>query len=340
MDHLHGREKVIDLGRIAHERMTGEDLARRFQMRVIELAKEGTLGTIKTRNSALRSSYVHLLSLVDHAEIPILFYGEKGSGKRRHIEEFFTIQSVFRRLMSLPQGRLRVFRSDFLSPGFATQFLVPHSSAGDLIYIDGIERLSLAMQDELLQHLKLRKQLGDQGVELPRLILGTERALSILVLKSEFRRELFQAITGFAVFLPSLNERSEDYPHLLQAFSQEYTGKAQTPPTWLVDLLGHHTWCENIDELKTMLKNGFARTKNFSEWTEADLPAELRPLAPQSSTSSFRVFDAEEARRLADERTKLKKALVANGGHHEPAARAMGVSKSAFLSLLLRHGLR
>lgn len=311
-------------------------VAEMFQRRVVELARtEGRFGKLRTLKATLRSSYAHWLSLLDAPAVPVLIYGDKGSGKRAHIEEFLNIQNFYRRLEGAPEGQLRVFRGDFLNVGFTTMFLDAKVSSGDVIYIENVEALSLDGQAELLEHLKLRKRFSDKGVALdrtglgtPRLIFGTEKALSLLVLRGEFLRELFQAITGFAVFLPTLNERSEDLPHLVRSLAEEISGHTQSPSPWLVDTLARHEFAENLDDLKKLLRNGLMRTPDLRRWTETDLPVHMR--TPATNFSAFG----------HTEQTRLRQALLMAGGDREVAAKALHLDKSEMLRRMMALGTR
>jgi DNA-binding NtrC family response regulator len=315
----------------------GRSVAEMFQRRVVELARtEGRFGRLRTRKASLQSSYAHWLSLLDNPAVPVLIYGDRGSGKRAHVDEFLTIQNFYRRLEGAPEGQLRVFRADFLSAGFTGRFLDPKVSSGDVIYVENVESLTLACQQELLDHLKLRKRFHEKavptdraGIGTPRIVLGTEKALSLLVIRGEFLRELFQAITGFAVFLPTLSERPEDLPHLVGTLAQEISGHSQTPSPWLVDTLGRQDFAENLDDLKRLLRNGLMRTPDLRRWTEQDLPLHMR--APQQG--KFELFGQAE-------KTRLRQALLMAGGDRAAASKALGMDKLELLRRMMALGMR
>ncbi len=100
-------------------------LVERFQKRMVDLAKEGVFGGLRTRHRGLQTSYAHLLSLLDSPEVPLLFYGEEGSGKRRHVDELLQLHNFCRKLDNLPAGKLKVIRGDFANEGFTQLFQDP-----------------------------------------------------------------------------------------------------------------------------------------------------------------------------------------------------------------------
>ncbi|MBS1984523.1 MAG: hypothetical protein JST16_10155 [Bdellovibrionales bacterium] len=305
------------------------ELARRFQGRIVELAKEGVFGSLRTRNASLQSAYAHLLSLLDSPEVPVLIYGERGAGKRRHVDELFQMHNVCRKLEDLEPGKLRVVRGDFTSPGFTQLLAAPQTQAADLIYLEGVDLLSAAGQEELLEFLKRRKIFADKGLPLPRLILGTEQALSVQMICGEFRRDLFQAISGFAVFLPTLRERSEDLPHLVQVFAEKISGRTQTPPTWFVDFVSKQEWYGNLDDLSKLIQQLLLRQPDLARCVATDLPPEFQPRMSKT-------FQAEVDR----ENARLRGALAAKGGDRRQSAQMLGIPYGEFLEKLISHNIR
>jgi|GEM_PF-1252502 len=311
-------------------------VAEVFQRRVVELARtEGRFGRLRTLKSSLRSSYAHWLSLLDAPAVPVLMYGDKGSGKRAHVEEFLSVQNFYRRLEGASEGQLRVYRGDFMNPGFTSLFMDTKVSSGDILYLENVESLSLECQAELLEHLKLRKRFVDKGVAMdrtglgtPRIVISTEKALSLLCLRNEFSRDLFQAITGFAVFLPTLNERTEDLPHLISKIAEEISGHTQSPSPWLVDTLARQEFPENLDDLQRLLRNGLLRTSDLRRWTESDLPSYMRAVK-----STFTAHGQLE-------QTQLRQGLLMAGGDREIAAKALGLTKVELLRRMMAHGMR
>lgn len=159
-----------------------------------------------------------------------------------------------------------------------------------------------------------------------------------MVIRGEFSRELFQLLTSFAVFLPSLNERSEDFPHLIQSLAEEITGTLMNPSSWLVDLLSRQIWAENMDELKSLLKKGLEKNSNLSGWTHQDLPEELKPRPKFKARFDARI--PEDIGSEVSERERFKQAMLAAGGNREAAALQLGLNKAQFLQKLMSFGLR
>ena len=305
-------------------------LVERFQKRMVDLAKEGVFGGLRTRHRSLQTSYAHLLSLLDSPEVPITIYGEKGSGKRRHVDELLQLHNFCRKLQNIPAGALKVFRGDFVSEGFTQLLQAPTASEADILYLEGIDLMNLKCQQEFLDFLKRRRHFAEKGLPLPRLVIGTERALSILVLREEFNKELFQAITGFAVFLPTLKERAEDLPHLVQVFAEEISGKRQSPAGWFVDFVSRWDWDSNLDELKNVIKAMLARKADMALWNTLDLPPAYQPRKQTTFTVGVTAGDAQRFRSI----------LNRFNGDRKASARELGLPYADFLQQMVVLGIR
>lgn len=313
------------------------EVTDRFVRRMIELARKGTLGQSRTRVSTLQSQWAHWLGLLDSPQIPVMIAGERGTGKRRMVREYFVIQRFYNRLADFPEARFKVFRGDFVSPGFTHQWTDPHAQSGDLIYVEHIDRLAPVCQAELLQHLRIRHRFSEHGFQIPRLIMGTEKALAIEVLRGNFLRELYDALSGFSVQIPPLRDRHEDLPHIIKEMAEEMSSKKQNPPAWLSDLITRQLWDENFDQLQILLKNGLAKQSQLQHWTEDSLPISLRSNPP--AQASF-VRASEFIPKGKVNRDVLKMALLKAGGDRALAAKLVGLSRTELTQELMISGLR
>ncbi len=311
-------------------------LAQRFHRRTMDLARKGIFGrSLKTYVPALREAYIHWLSLLEHRDIPVLLYGERGTGKRKHIEEYYYLQNLHAGLMGEEPGKFKIFRGDFLEVGFSALLYAPKTLHTDVVYVEHVDRMSPEVQEEFLEYLKLRKEMCQRTCPVARLFIGTERALSLSVMKGQFNKELFQLLTGFAIFMPSLKDRPQDMPHLLVELLHEISGKKQLPPVWLVDVMTGQAFFENLDELKKILRNILAKKPDVSTWKKSDvLPSEgitafgFEALKPADVTAQVR------------EKQKLKAVLGAYNGDMGQAAQTLGISRTEILKKMMVYGIR
>ncbi len=318
----------------------GPSLAKRFQTRAIEMAREGVLGSLKTRKSLLIQVYTLLASQLDNSAAPILVFGEKGSGKRRLVDEFLYLSNFYHRLSGGEMGSLRVYFPDFLKKGFTQNFLSPQIKSHDFLIIEDIERLSLELQEELVAYLTMRAELSNAGVACPRILLLTTRALSIRVIAGEFRRDLFALISGAACFIPSLNERPEDQIHLVYEIITELKGKASKfdVPAWFIDnIVGTELWGGNIDELKAVIKFMFIKEADPSKWKPQHLPLRFQI---KNNQSSFKIHQTTDITEDFEERKHTLSEIMKAGGNRKTAAQNLGITEGELLRRMIRHALR
>lgn len=107
-------------------------------------------------------------------------------------------------------------------------------ASGGTLFLDEIGNLSLPMQAKLLRVLESRKvtRLGShtaQAIDI-RLICATNMPLYDMVARKEFRQDLLYRINTVEIPLPSLHERQEDIPllinHFLAIFSRKYKNRS------------------------------------------------------------------------------------------------------------------
>jgi len=319
-------------------------LAKKFKLRVVELAKQGTFGSLKTRKSSLQNSYTQLASLVDRTHVPLLIYGETGSGKRRLVEELLSLQNFFRRMQNKDIGNLKVFEGSTLSRGFSELFKESACCEADLIYIQNIDALGEECQKELLDFIEGRKAQTLRGEALPRLVVSTEKALSIMVVRKEFLRGLFQSLSTQTIFLPSLNERQEDLIHIVQSYLDETLDLKGLPSHKVIDALSHYLWPENIDELQKVLSALARKNSDPQSWTVDDMPEAFQPKKEKSKFSAaalrFKMGDAPDVTESQKEREILRRTLKDLQGNRELVAQKLGMPRQELLKKLMSYGLR
>ena len=129
------------------------------------------------------------------------------------------------------------------------------------VFLDEIGDMPLLMQSKLLRTLEDRKvqRVGGKKV-LPlkaRFIFATHRNLKDAIHKNLFRHDLYYRVNVFPIRLPSLKERPEDVPLLVQALARKLAqreGKKIIFAAGALKYLQKHSWHGNIRELRNMVE--------------------------------------------------------------------------------------
>ena len=154
---------------------------------------------------------------------------------------------------------------------------------GGTIFLDEIGELSPFIQVKLLRVLQEREieRVGDsrrRKIDI-RVIAATHRDLFARVREGAFREDLYYRLKVFPIYLPTLRERRDDVPLLINHFIErqnQVTGKrirgiSQGAMRHLLD----HDWPGNVRELENAVEHAFVICRG-DEIELRDLPAEIR----------------------------------------------------------------
>ena len=205
---------------------------------------------------------------------------------------------------------------------------------GGTLFLDEIGDMPLPMQAKLLRVLEegeIERVGGDHRIPVDvRVLTATHRDLEALVRAGQFRADLFHRIYVFPLRLPSLRERREDVPALVEHFARQVTGQNGWKPVTFtaeaIDELKKYHWPGNVRELRNFVERLLLMAKG-GEVNEATVFSVLprhhpgnSPLAPISGTLAERVESFEREQVLLE--------LKAHQFHMTNAARALGLERS------------
>ena len=130
------------------------------------------------------------------------------------------------------------------------------------IFLDEIGDLSPNLQVKLLRVLQEREFQRLGGTETlqadVRIITATNRDLEELMLKNEFREDLYYRLNVFPLFIPPLRERRADIPLLVNHFIEKYNKihglEIKRISSTAIDLLMTYHWPGNIRELENCIE--------------------------------------------------------------------------------------
>ena len=167
------------------------------------------------------------------------------------------------------------------------------SAHGGTLFLDEIGDLPTDTQIALLRVLQEREieRVGShQTISLNvRIIAATNRNLHEAVAARTFRQDLFYRLNVFPIQIPSLRERVDDIPLLVEHFIARYgkqTGKTiKRVGNKTLDILKAYNWPGNIRELQNVVERGvvFCESETFDideNWLKRDSPPVPTPASP------------------------------------------------------------
>ena len=196
---------------------------------------------------------------------------------------------------------------------------------GGTLFLDEIGEMPLSMQTNLLRVMEQQsiRPVGSNK-EVPvdvRIVAATHRDLYEEVKKGNFREDLYYRLDVLSIRMPSLKERLEDLPALVEYFSNILAGEMGVPKLEIDDyelsLLQSYSWPGNIRELKNVIERSLLLNRSPGECV-AD-PAAIEKSTMEADESCMKLEDIEKKHIL--------KVLADADGNKSSAARILGISR-------------
>ncbi len=214
---------------------------------------------------------------------------------------------------------------------------------GGTVFLDEIGEMPMEMQAKLLRVLQERRVTrvgGTTPIDVDfRLIAATNRHLESMVSDKRFRHDLLYRLDVIRIEIPSLRERGEDIPILLEHAWQQKSrelGILSTLSPQAVRILSRYFWPGNMRELLNLVERLLVTVPKSTIMPE-DLPSYVR----QGQTESFPDSPSLYLKTVVAEaeRQALEKALRHAQGNRNTAAELVGLSRASFYRKLKEYGL-
>ena len=211
-------------------------------------------------------------------------------------------------------------------------------ASGGTIVLDEIGDISPRIQLKLLKILE-EKEFEKVGDSVPiktnaRVIACTNQDLKEKVRLGEFREDLYYRLKVFEVKVPSLEDRMEDIPllveHFLNFFNAKFSKNIRELSHEVMEIFMRYTWPGNIRELKHCIEHAFILCRGPILCLE-HLPAEIR----LQHESKQRV----EKRNTTEERGRILMVLKETYWNKAVAARLLGIDRSTLYRKIYKYQL-
>jgi two-component system response regulator AtoC len=281
------------------------------------------------------------------ATSPVLLVGERGTG-REGLARAIHAQGARRRGPFVavrarpgPEGERALFG---VVQGDAPMRRGPIASAdGGTLYLERIEALELGAQSRLLDLLgtgSLQAVGGEKTFQVDvRLIAASSRTLEGDAATGRFEPALLDQLQSTLIQVPSLRERKQDIPLLIDHFFARAARESLHPVRGLasdaLERLTAYDWPGNVRELETVIERSVLLASGETIGA-ADLAADLERSEPEASPRSD--LGLRRARRRAEIEI-IRRALRQTGGNRTHAARLLEISHRALLYKLKEYEL-
>ncbi|HWU86716.1 MAG TPA: sigma 54-interacting transcriptional regulator [Kofleriaceae bacterium] len=299
----------------------------------------------------------HLFDLINRfaqSDATVLIQGETGAGKEGVADAIHQCSPrrdgpfVVLDCSAIPEQLFedQIFGHEqgaFTGAGKATVGVFEAAHGGTL-FLDEIGELPLDVQAKLLRAVETRKvrRLGSTKVVASdvRIVAATNRDLATEVNRGTFRSDLFYRLSVAKLAVPSLRERREDIPLLVEHFLRQLTATfGSKDPRLPDDFLARaqrHAWPGNVRELRNAVERACLLPNHPTLGFDA----------PPKKESSFGEVDIDvpfkvAKQKLVDEfdRKYLEALLEAHDNNISAAARAAGIERMSIYKMIRRLGL-
>lgn len=310
-----------------------------------ELAQQDSFSDIIGRSPAMRKLF-EVLPTIAESDSTVLLEGESGTGKelfaraihdlsRRRSKPFVAINCgalpdnlLESELFGYKAGAFTDARRD--KPGRFAR------AEGGTVFLDEIGDISAAMQTRLLRVLQERVYEPLGGVQPAkadvRIVAATHQPLAERVKEGRFRQDLFYRIHVIRLTLPSLRDRREDIPllveHLVARFNRLKGRDVAGVSDAALARLMRHDFLGNVRELEDAIEHGFALCRG------ALIEAEHLPPQFHDAASGTDLVWREGMTLAAMERLLIEDALRRHAGNRAAAARELGINASTLFRKL------
>ncbi|MEH7342568.1 sigma 54-interacting transcriptional regulator [Bacillus sp. JJ1532] len=262
-----------------------------YQTEVEELREKGHQKIIFRSKEMQQISKT--ISRVAKTDATVLFLGESGVGKsvlarslhsqsNRDKEPFIEVNCS-----TIPESLFESEMFGYESGAFTgankqgKQGLIEQADGGTL-FLDEIGELPYPMQVKLLKILQEKRIMrvgGKKERQIDfRLITATNQDLEDMVDKGKFRLDLYYRLNVIPLHIPSLNERKDDIPILIQHYvhhtNKKYNTNMYLHPS-VYEVFIQYSWPGNVRELENMIERIILISEGTTIYPE-DLPKSIR----------------------------------------------------------------
>tara|TARA_B100000749_G_scaffold280896_1_gene280707 strand:- start:79421 stop:80866 length:1446 start_codon:yes stop_codon:yes gene_type:complete len=319
---------------LTHNRLQRENILLRG-----EVAQDHSFHKIIGKSKAMRQVF-DLIKRVANASANILVTGDSGTGKEmvanaihelgaRSKKPFVAINCT-----AIPDNLLESELFGHVKGSFtgaiSDKIGLFEEANGGTLFLDEIGDLDLNLQAKLLRVLqeKTIKPVGSNKTKQVdvRIIAATHKDLKKAIKDETFREDLFYRLCVIPVEIPSLKERREDIPLLVNHFVKKYAVINNSPvkgfsPRAMQKML-QNSWEGNVRELENYVERLVVLSTN--EWIE-ESEVMLGSLEGGESVLATAVNDWPSLAEL--EKRYILAVLEKVGGRKEKASQILGINR-------------
>ncbi|XXF77913.1 sigma 54-interacting transcriptional regulator [Myxococcaceae bacterium GXIMD 01537] len=318
----------------------------------LPLSEKTRFGTLVGTSAAMRGSFA-LMERAASRDVTVLLEGETGTGKSQAAQAIHQASARRDKLFlvvdcgaipaNLLESELFGHEKGAFTGAMSARKGAFEEAQGGTVFLDEIGELPPELQPKLLRVLETReiRRVGSntwQPVDV-RIITATHRDLRAEVNAGRFRSDLFFRLAVLRIAQPSLRQRPEDLPMMVEQILASLGARPEETPSLrtpeFIARLQQAAWPGNVRELRNYLERCLVFEDALAisdEGASLNAPLEVDPSQPY----------ADLRRRVLDdfERRYLLALMEKHQGKVAQAAVIAGMDRVHLYRLLRRHGIK
>jgi len=317
-----------------------------------QLESQVQLSSLVGRSPRMLELYKKI-AMVSDSRSTVLIYGESGTGKElvakaihhngpRANQLFFAVNCGALTETLLESELFGHVRGSFTG-AIGNKRGIFEEASGGTVFLDEVSEMSPALQVKVLRVMEEQeiRRIGSNPVIKVdvRIIASSNRKLGELVEQGTFREDLYYRLRVIEIELPSLRERAEDIPllveHFLNKFGQE-RGQNHSISQGALSVLLSYPWPGNVRELENAIESAVALNRSGVIMPE-DLPPKVRAESPDGDQRADLYANLPSLDEL--EKRYLTHVLKVTGENKARTAEILGISRRTLYRMAERFRL-
>lgn len=342
-----------------------EDLLEKNRELKEKLLQQDSSTTFMGKNKKILEIH-ELVNLVSETDATIMITGETGTGKevlaryihnksKRWEKSFIGINCA-----AIPENLLESELFGYKKGAFTGavsdkkgKFVLANDGT---LFLDEIGDLSIPLQSKILRVIqdKMVDPLGsEKSIKVDvRIISATNKNLKELISENKFREDLYYRLNVININIPSLSERKDDIPILINRFvsiySKKYNKQIQGTTERFKKHLLKYPWPGNIRELENVIERAVILSKNNM--------LDITSIPEHITGTEFKTEDIFEKSILHEinlyregeifdkiienvERTLIENTLTETNGNQSEASKILGLHRNTLLNKIKKFQL-